>query len=242
MSAKKNLYFGNRNKKNEVYWDFVTKDSDPNILLVYAKYEDGSINPNRFVWSDDAEASDIKVMRMKGLIQEGIFLTLAQIMKYKGVPWYSKLFHPSKTLKELCTVDGVLNEHLYFTYMFNFRLFLADLITILVLGLLGKIVKNYFKEASKLAKEEPELSNRAKAALLNLAFRTINFVADDANILGTAVSFVSDWNAFCIKQTADLVHDAYGVLTDQKDAGAFLIDTNALTRIIVKPSYIPSED
>lgn len=241
MSAKKNLYFGNRNKKNEVYWDFVTKDSDPNVSLVYAKYEDGTINPNRFVWSDDAEASDIKVMRMKGLIQEGIFLTLAQIIKYEGVPWYSKLFHPSKTLKELCTVDGVLNEHLYFTYMFNFRLWLADLMTILVLGLLGRIVKNYLIEASKLAKEQPDLSKQSQAALLNLAFRTINFVADDANILGTAVSFVSDWNAFCIKQTADLARDAYQVLTGQQDIGKFLIDTNALTRTLIKPSYVPSE-
>ena len=83
-------------------WERVYQDENPNVYLVYAKKEDGSIDENLMVWSNEANASDIIVFKPKEIVTRGIANTLYTLATADGVSLASKIFHPEKTLRELC--------------------------------------------------------------------------------------------------------------------------------------------
>lgn len=236
ISSKKNMYLGFKGKKNQYYWDKVTKDTDPSVYLTYAKNEDGSININKLVWSNEEDASDIIFLKLKGQITAGIFNTLWELAMNENISLSSKIFHPEKSLRQLCTrPDGTFDSKLYYSYIFNFRMFVGDLFATLLLGLLTLLLTGAAKDASKEAKEKPTFSKATEAIAWDFVAKTVFYAQGDSNVVSSLFAPFSDWNPFCFGQASKLAYTSMQVLSGDKDILTAIGNTTAVGKLFIKP-------
>lgn len=238
ISSKKNMYVGFKGAKNQIYWDKVVKDADPSVFLVYAKNEDGSINTNLMVWSDENNASDIVVLKPKGQVTLGIINSMWELIKNKDIPLTSKIFHPEKSLKQLCTnEDGTLNSRLYYSYIFNFRMLIGDIIGMILLGFLANLVASAKDAKAKDAKDNRKTEDQLCTAGLNLLYRAICFAEGDSNPISSLVSPFTDWNPFCLGQLSSLADNASEVINGKQSFIEAVLSSTAVTKTLIKPWY-----
>jgi hypothetical protein len=201
-SGKKNQYFAPGGIKGQGKW-VVAKDPNGNELY-YSKNEDGTIDHNGpLVTKDDPRCSGTQFLQWKGKFEEGVMLTLFDIVKtakFNLNPF--DIFGLRSSWKEKINAEG-LDEDVRKTYVTNMKLFWCDLFLVFFIGALAALAKDWADDLMDENKKDPSLSLAMGATFGNIVARSVKNSGLDAAWWSAISEPAIDWNPFALTYIAN---------------------------------------
>ena len=201
-SGKKNQYFAPGGIKGQGKW-VVAKDPNGNDLY-YSKNEDGTIDHNGpLVTKDDPRCSGTQFLQWKGKFEEGVMLTLFDIVKtakFNLNPF--DIFGLRSSWKEKINAEG-LDEDVRKTYVTNMKLFWCDLFLVFFIGALAALAKDWADDLMDENKKDPSLSLAMGATFGNIVARSVKNSGLDAAWWSAISEPAIDWNPFALTYIAN---------------------------------------
>jgi hypothetical protein len=170
-------------------------------------------------------------MQWKGKYEEGIVLTLYDIMK-------DAHFNPvkfKKVYKEKITNED-LDEDMRKTYQSNVRAAAYDLIMIGILGAIAALAMGWKDDLIKEAKESGDVNDAVIASAANIIARSINNSRLDFNWFKSIFEPSMDWNPFAVAYMANEAKHIYNYVTGDKDFSDVIVKSFSAARQ-VKPMF-----
>lgn len=220
-SSKKNQYFGPQGFKNQGRWvhaeEIVTDqetgkpklDENGNPIkekMYYAKLPNGEINYNAFPVSEsNPNRSDVPFMQWKGKYEEGIILTLAQLVM--------EVYHTGST-KGVFESMAQGDEDLVKTYKSNMKILIYDLLMAFIIGgLFASLLSDWVDEEEKDYKKHSNMSTALMLTFANLCYRTVKNSSLDFLWPKAIFEFSYDWNPFSLNFATSEVKNIANLIT-----------------------------
>jgi hypothetical protein len=157
-SGKKNQYFAPGGIKSQGKWVYMT-DPDGKELF-YAEDENGNIDYDApLKYEGEEGCSKVHVMQWKGKFEEGIMLTVYDVLKQAH-------FNPMnliKAIKEKCNNEEIDPDVLQ-TYRANLKAFAFDIAMLIMLGLLAGFLMGWKDDLIKESKETGRVADGMAAS------------------------------------------------------------------------------
>lgn len=188
-SSKKNQYLAPGGIKAQGKWEQMISPNGKKCY--YSLNDEGKIDNNSMpVEEGDPRASQIPFMQWKGKFEEGVLITLWDIIKR------TKEHHGN--IKQAWK-EKVNGDDLSKLYVSNIKLLISDMLGfILIGGLLSALLKGLADDEIKKARKSKHFEDALTATGANFLYKTVHNSALDMNFLSSIFETSVDWNPFSL--------------------------------------------
>lgn len=216
-SAKKNQYLQPGGVKLQGKMEQYVEDGVPYFQKLD---ENGNMVPT-------TEDTGIPLYRWKGRFEEGIMLTIAQILK----PNEDYGFNPIKNFKEMMTKTN--DPDILAMHKANIKQFVVDMLMFLLFaGLLSGLLKDWAESEKKHAKETGELQDALVATAAVISTRAVTSAFGDFNALDSITSPLTNWTPFAVVYSSKVIGNWWSVMFGDTKAYTAAINTSSVGKQI----------
>jgi hypothetical protein len=227
-SGKKNQYLAPGGVRVRGNWEYI-KNSDGEQMY-YQVDEQGNILYDKEPTTAD---SGVPVVQWRGQWQEGIIVTMADIMRNV----YTKngimgVLNPVSWYNEGKEKINEQDENLRLIYRNNLKQFVYDIIAFAVIGGLvsGIMLNGWVKDLEKEAKESGEFSAALAATAAKIVFLSVRNSASDLNFFDSIGGPAIQWTPFSVETGMRMFKNIWNTTTGDMTFYGGVVNTFAATK------------
>lgn len=232
-SSKKNQYLAPGGIKAQGKWEQMVSPNGKKCF--YSLNDEGKIDKNSMpVEEGDPRASKVPFMQWKGKFEEGVLITLWDIIKR------TKKHHGNIKQAWKEKING--NDELSKLYASNIKLLISDMLGyILIGGLISALLKGFADDEIKKARKSKHFEDALSATGANFLYKTVYNSALDMHFFKSIFETSIDWNPFSLSFMSSQVSNAWDMVMGDQSFSKTVCGAFSATRQL-RPMFTCLED